>query len=232
MLATVDDAPARHVLEQQQGQLASQQAALTRLVNATTVTGAQNTTNQAGEILDATQDQATRRSTPTSRRWTARRSSSTSTRTRATTSRTSWTRPRSACAASGGSPSSASVDTSGLLSAILGQSDSDGDGDDDSAEERKKRLEAALKAAGSLAGSLVSSAASAANSACTQVATLQSAPDPGRAAGGGRARRRWTPRRTGCDVDEAAGRVQVENARQGVVTAQNNLDSARRTGRR
>ncbi len=58
VLATVDDAPARHVLEQQQGQLASQQAALTRLVNATTVTGAQNTTNQAGEILDATQDQA------------------------------------------------------------------------------------------------------------------------------------------------------------------------------
>ena len=28
------------------------------------------------------------------------------------------------------------------------------------------------------------------------------------------------------DVDEAAGRVQVENARQGLVTAQNNLDSA------
>ena len=58
VLATVDDAPARHVLEQQQGQLASQQAALTRLVNATTVTGAQNTTNQAGEILGATEDQA------------------------------------------------------------------------------------------------------------------------------------------------------------------------------
>jgi len=58
VLATVDDAPARHVLEQQQGQLASQQAALTRLVNATTVTGAQNTTDQAGAILGATQDQA------------------------------------------------------------------------------------------------------------------------------------------------------------------------------
>ena len=130
-----------------------------------------------------------------------------------------------ACAASGGTPSSASVDTSGLLSGILGQTDSNGDGDDDSAEERKKKLEAALKAAGSLAGSLVSSSAAAANPACSQVATLQSAET--------QAERQVEASKTALDaaqnrrdVDEAAGRVQVENARQGLVTAQNNLDSA------
>lgn len=225
VLATVDDAPARHVLEQQQGQLASQQAALTRLVNATTVTGAQNTTDQAGAILDATQDQA----------------SATVDADRSAVDRAKkqldfdedarddisdqLDQAESACAASGGSPSSASVDTSGLLSGILGQSDSDGDGKDDSAEERKKKLEAALKAAGSLAGSLVSSAASSANPACSQVATLQSALT--------QAERQVVADKTALDaaqnrvdVDEAAGRVQVENARQGLVTAQNNLDSA------
>ena len=122
-------------------------------------------------------------------------------------------------------PSSASVDASGLLSGILGKSDSDGDGDDDSAEEHKKKLEAALKAAGSLAGSLVSSAASSANPACSQVATLQSAQT--------QAERQVVADKTALDaaqnrrdVDEAAGRVQVENARQGLVTAQNNLDAA------
>jgi len=58
VLATLDDAPARRILEQQQGELDSQRAALTRQVNATTVRGAQNTTNQAGDILSATKDQA------------------------------------------------------------------------------------------------------------------------------------------------------------------------------
>ena len=57
VLATVDDIALRRVLEQQQGQLASQQAALNRLVNATTVAGAENTTDQAGEIVDATEGQ-------------------------------------------------------------------------------------------------------------------------------------------------------------------------------
>ena len=33
------------------------------------------------------------------------------------------------------------------------------------------------------------------------------------------------------DVDEASSRVQVENARQGVVTAQNDSSRPRRTGR-
>ncbi len=223
VLATVDDAPARHVLEQQQGQLASQQAALTRLVNATTVTGAQNTTNQAGEILDATQDQASATVDADQSAVDRAKKQLDFDEDARDDIEDQLDQAESACAASGGSPSSASVDTSGLLSGILGQSDSDGD--DDSAEEHKKKLEAALKAAGSLAGSLVSSAASSANPACAQVATLQSAQT--------QAERQVVADKTALDaaqnrrdVDEAAGRVQVENARQGLVTAQNNLDSA------
>jgi len=225
VLATVDDAPARHVLEQQQGQLASQQAALTRLVNATTVTGAQNTTDQAGEILGATQDQASTQVDADQSAVDRAEKQLDFDKDARDDIQDQLDQAEKACAASGGTPSSASVDTSGLLSGILGQTDSDGDGNDDSAAERKKRLEAALKAAGSLAGSLVSSAASSANPACSQVATLQSAET--------QAERQVEASKTALDaaqnkrdVDEAAGRVQVENARQGLVTAQNNLDSA------
>jgi HlyD family secretion protein len=111
---------------------------------------------------------------------------------------------------------------------VLGDSDGDADSDSDeeSAEERRKRLEAALRAASSLAGSLVSSSAAGASSACTQAATAQSALT--------QAERQVEASKTALDtarnrveVDEAAGRVQVANARQGLVTAQNNLDSAR-----
>lgn len=227
VLATVDDTQLRHTLEQQQGQFASQQAALNRLVNATTVTGAENTTDQAGAILGATQDQA----------------DATVAADQAAVDRAEkqldfdkdarddiddqLDQAEKACGSSGGTPSSASVDTSGLLSGILGHpgSDGDGDGEGDSAKDRKKRLEAALKAAGSLAGSLVSSSAASSNPACSQVATLQSALT--------QAERQVETDKTALDaaqnrvdVDEAAGRVQVENARQGLVTAQNNLDSA------
>ena len=225
VLATVDDAPARHVLEQQQGQLASQQAALTRLVNATTVTGAQNTTDQAGEILGATEDQASATVDADDSAVDRAEKQLDFDKDARDDIQDQLDQAEKACAASGGTPSSASVDTSGLLSGILGQTDSNGDGDDDSAEERKKKLEAALKAAGSLAGSLVSSSAAAANPACSQVATLQSAET--------QAERQVEASKTALDaaqnrrdVDEAAGRVQVENARQGLVTAQNNLDSA------
>jgi len=225
VLATVDDAPARHVLEQQQGQLASQQAALTRLVNATTVTGAQNTTDQAGEILGATQDQASAQVDADQSAVDRAEKQLDFDKDARDDIQDQLDQAEKACAASGGTPSSTSVDTSGLLSGILGQTDSDGDGNDDSAAERKKRLQAALKAAGSLAGSLVSSAASSANPACSQVATLQSAET--------QAERQVEASKTALDaaqnkrdVDEAAGRVQVENARQGLVTAQNNLDSA------
>jgi HlyD family secretion protein len=225
VLATVDDAPARHVLEQQQGQLASQQAALTRLVNATTVTGAQNTTNQAGEILDATQDQASTQVDADQSAVDRAEKQLDFDKDARDDIEDQLDQAESACGASGGTPSSVAVDTSGLLSGILGKTDSDGDGADDSKKERKKQIEAALKAAGSLAGSLVSSSAAAANPACSQVATAQSALT--------QAERQVEASKTALDaaqnrrdVDEAAGRVQVENARQGLVTAQNNLDSA------
>ncbi|MDT0349603.1 HlyD family efflux transporter periplasmic adaptor subunit [Pseudonocardia charpentierae] len=57
VLANLDDGPARRTLEQQQAQLDAQRAVLDRLVNSTTVTGAENSVEQAQAILDATEDQ-------------------------------------------------------------------------------------------------------------------------------------------------------------------------------
>ena len=231
VLATVDDTALRRLLEQQQGQLAAQQAALNRLVNATTVAGAENTTDQAGEIVDATEGQTD--ATVAADKAAVDRAEKQLDFDEDTRDdvEDQLDQAEDACEASGGTPSSASVDTSGLLSSVLGdndsdESDSDSDSDEESAKERRERLEAALRAAGSLAGSLVSSSAAGANSACTQVATAQSALT--------QAERQVEASKTALDtarnrvqVDEAAGRVQVANARQGLVTAQNNLDSAR-----
>jgi HlyD family secretion protein len=58
VLATQDDTSLRRTLEQQQAQLDAQRAVLTRLVNSTTVQGAQNSVEQAQAILSATEDQA------------------------------------------------------------------------------------------------------------------------------------------------------------------------------
>lgn len=58
VLATVDDFALRQALEQQQGQLRSQQAALDRLVNSPVAEGAQDSLSQAEEILEKTRKQA------------------------------------------------------------------------------------------------------------------------------------------------------------------------------
>jgi HlyD family secretion protein len=58
VLATVDDFALRQALEQQQGQLRSQQAALNRLINSPVASGAKDTLSQAQEILDKTRKQA------------------------------------------------------------------------------------------------------------------------------------------------------------------------------
>ncbi|QYN36028.1 HlyD family efflux transporter periplasmic adaptor subunit [Pseudonocardia sp. DSM 110487] len=58
VIATVDDFALRQTLEQQQGQLRSQQAALDRLINSPVADGAGDSLSQAQEILDKTRKQA------------------------------------------------------------------------------------------------------------------------------------------------------------------------------
>jgi HlyD family secretion protein len=58
VIATIDDFALRQALQQQQGQLNSQQAALDRLINSPVADGAQDTLSQSQEILDKTRKQA------------------------------------------------------------------------------------------------------------------------------------------------------------------------------
>jgi HlyD family secretion protein len=230
VLAAVDDAAPRRVLEQQQGQLDSQRAALARLVNATTVQGATNTTNQAQEILSATEDQTSAQLDADDAAVDRAQDQLDFDQDARDEIEDQLNRDTNACAASGGTPAASSSASPVDLSTL--QASLSASGGSDSEKERHKKIQAALKAAGSLAGSLLASpgsssgsASGSANAACTQAATDRSALVS--------AERQVEASKTALDVaqnkrdvDEAAGRVQVENARQGVVSAQNNLDAA------
>jgi HlyD family secretion protein len=205
VLATLDDTLFRQALSEQQGQLASQQANLTRLINATTVQGAQNSTNQANNILSATQDQ--REQTIQADRSAVDRAEKQLdvAKDARDDAQDALDDAKDACNGSSGGSSSSSVTD------ILND-------DDLSAEEKQKKLEAALKAAGAAVGNLI-------NNPCAQVASAQSAADTADAQVES-ARTTLDAAQNRVDVDEAAQQVQVENARQGVVTAQNNLTSS------
>jgi HlyD family secretion protein len=246
VLATVDDAALRRTLEEQQAQLDSQRAVLTRLVNATTVQGATNSTDQARAILAAQQDQAAAVNDADRSAVNRAEKQLSFDKNARDDAESRLSDAKKACAASGGTSTSgsatsgsgstaASGSSSALLAALGSLSSPDGQ-ETEKEKAARKKLEAALKAAGGLAGSLLTpsgagagaaggGSATATNQACAQVATAQQAVDA--------ADRQVEASRTALDaarnrrdVDEAAGRLAVENARQGVVTAQNNLDSA------
>jgi HlyD family secretion protein len=204
VLARLDDAPLRRVLAQQHGQLDSQRAALTRLVNATTVQGAQNTTEQAQAILSATEDQ--RDATIDADKSAVDRAEKQLDVAKDTQddAHDALDQAENACEASSGGSSSS-------ISDILNDHS-------DSAEERQKKLEAALRSAGAAVSSLI-------NNPCGQVASAQAAADSADQQVEA-ARTAVDQAKNRVDVDEAAQQVAVENARQGVVTAQNTLTSA------
>jgi HlyD family secretion protein len=243
VLATVDDAALRRVLEEQQAQLDSQRAVLTRLVNATAVQGATNSTDQARAILAAQQEQAAAVNDADDSAVDRAEKQLSFDKNAQDDAQDRLDDAEDACAASGGvttsgsgtSGSGSAAGSSSALLAALGSLSSKKDNETEKEKAARKKLEAALKAAGSLAGSLVTpsgagaggaTAGAASNQACAQVASAQAAADA--------ADRQVEASRTALDaarnrrdVDEASGRLSVENARQGVVTAQNNLDSAR-----
>lgn len=251
ILATVDDAAARRTLEEQQAQLDSQRAVLTRLTNSTAVQGATNSTDQANAILAAQEDQAatvvdadesaidraeSQLGFDKDARDDAEERLNDAEDTCAASGGASRSGSSSGSNSSSGSSSGSSSSSSDLLAALgtLAKDGDDDKGESKKVKEARKKLEAAVKAAGGLAGSLVApqgaagSAANGGNSAnpaCAQVVTAQQAVDA--------ADRQVEASRTALDaaqnrrdVDEAGGRLAIENARQGVVTAQNNLDAA------
>lgn len=222
VLATLDDVPFRRQLEQQQGQLDSQRAALALQVNATTVRGAQRTTDQAGNIVDATQDQTDARLDADEVAIDRAQAQLDAAEDAQDTADDQVDAAEKACDASGGSSGGSSSSSSSLLGSLSGSGDDDdlSDKQRKQLEEQQKRLEAALKQAGSVAGSLVSSLGP-----CGQVGSAQSA-----AASADQqveaAKTTLANAKQQRDVDAASGRLSEENAQQSLISAQNNLDAA------
>ncbi|HEY6424234.1 MAG TPA: biotin/lipoyl-binding protein [Pseudonocardiaceae bacterium] len=200
VLATVDDFAVRQTLAQQQAQLSAQQAALNRIVNGTTVPGARNTLAQDRQILTATQNQVDAVLAADDSAIGRAYSQLNFDRSARDTAANQLNNGQASCAISGATP------TSG----------------------HRKATATATPAPADPFGSgsmITTPVAAAPNPACSQVASLQMAATA--------ADRQVEGDKTAVDaaqqkrnVDAAAGQVSIQNARQGVVAAQNTLDSA------
>jgi HlyD family secretion protein len=257
VLATLDDTLLRRTLEQQQAQLDAQRAALTRLVNATTVQGAQNSVQQAQAVLDATEDQV--RATHDADDVNVRRAERQLDFDEDARDdvRRQLNSTRSACAESPGAGTSttgtfsrssvASAAMAQAMSALPGSSatGTTGDGtatdtwghdsaasggatDPATVQSTSTGTDPATGAGGTTTtdtGAFSALTVPVGSDACSNVASAQSALT--------NAERQVVVSRTARDqarqqrdVDEAAGRVSVENARSSLVSAQNNLASS------
>jgi HlyD family secretion protein len=241
VLANLDDGPARRTLEQQQAQLDAQRAVLDRLVNSTTVTGAQNSVEQAQAILDATEDQVDATlDADESALDRAQRQLDLDEDAR-DDANDQLDADEKACAAMPGSGTATTgtftfpfTPASPFAAASApGTTGTTGTGAAGSAHKR-----ATSSSTDSTAGTTGTTGTGAATSpgtfsatttpiggACSAVSSAQSAVTTAdRQVEASRTARDAARQKR--DVDAAAGQVSIENARQGVVNAQNNLDSA------
>jgi HlyD family secretion protein len=206
ILATIDDFALRQTLAQQQAQLTSQEAVLNRIVNGTQVSGAQDSLSQAQEILDATEEQADAVE-EADKSAVDRAEKQLSVDKKALDQAKKQRRlVKEGCDGSSGG-SSLSSSTEKALKKL-----------------REGDTEGAASSVPDLT-SLLSSSSGSSSSCEQQVAAAETAVI--------NAERQVEASRTALDaaeqkqeVDAASGQVSIENSRQGVVTAQNTLDSA------
>jgi HlyD family secretion protein len=250
VLANLDDGPARRTLEQQQAQLDAQRAVLDRLVNSTTVTGAQNSVEQAQAILDATEDQVDATlDADESALDRAQRQLDFDEDARDDANdqldadeKACETTPGSGTATTGTftfpfTPASPFAAASAAASAP-GTTGTTGGTDTGAGSAHKQASPSSTDPAAGTAGATAPTGTGAATSpgtfsatttpiggACSAVSSAQSAVTAAdRQVEASRTARDAARQKR--DVDAAAGQVSIENARQGVVNAQNNLDSA------
>jgi HlyD family secretion protein len=243
VLANLDDGPARRTLEQQQAQLDAQRAVLDRLVNSTTVTGAQNSVEQAQAILDATEDQVDATlDADESALDRAQRQLDFDEDARDDANdqldadeKACETTPGSGTATTGTFTFPFTPASPFAAASAPGTTGTTG-GTDTGAGSAHKRTSSS--STDSSAGTAVPTGTGAATSpgtfsatttpiggACSAVSSDQSAVTAAdRQVEASRTARDAARQKR--DVDAAAGQVSIENARQGVVNAQNNLDSA------
>jgi HlyD family secretion protein len=240
VLATLDDGPARRTLEQQQGQLDAQRAVLARLVNSTTVTGAENSVEQAQAILDATEDQVDAQlDADESALDRAQRQLDLDEDAR-DDAEEQLDADQAACAASPGSGTTTTgtftfpFSAASPFGAAAATSPAAGTGTGTSDTAHKRTSSSTDPNAGTTAPTgtgtttspgTFSATTTSVGGACSAASSDQSAvTSADRQVEASRTARDAARQKR--DVDAASGQVSIENARQGVVNAQNNLDSA------
>jgi HlyD family secretion protein len=225
LLARLDDFALRQVLNQLQGQLNSQQAMVGKLVNATTVEGAQATLDQARQILSATQNSI-------DAQLAADASSADQARKQLDfdgfmldKAQEQLRADQASCAATGGIPyTPPPPPTNGGPAQTGGPGSSVGVGPGYAGVDNPARVGPVSAGVDGSNGS-APGGGSGGNPACNRLAMDQQAVSNGR--------RQVLTDKTALEAaqqklntDRATGQVSIENARQSVVTAQNNLDAA------
>jgi HlyD family secretion protein len=213
VLATVDDYADRQVLKQQKANLAAQEAALARIEQNPSVSGAQDTVNQANTIVSATKDQAAATQTADNAAIHRARRQLADSEDAKDQASDAVSALKKACKSAKAGSAAANARISALMQQALQQLQA---GDVAGAAKSLAQLLAALGSA---------SSSSDAATACSQVPTAEAAETA--------AKQRIVSDRTALvaaeqkkNVDAAAGRVAVANAEQAQIAAQNTLNSA------
>ena len=213
VLATVDSYAYRQVLKQQEANLAAQEAALARIEQNPSVSGAQDTVDQANTIVSATKDQAAATQTADNAAIHRARRQLAVDDDAEDQAADAVSALKKACRSAKTGSAAANARLSALAQQALQQLQA---GDAAGAAKSLAQLSAALSSA---------SSSSDAATACSQVTTAQAAQTA--------AKQRVVSDRTVVvaaeqkkDVDAAASRVAVANAEQAEITAQNSLNSA------
>jgi HlyD family secretion protein len=213
VLATVDDYAYQQVLKQQKANVAAQEAALARIEQNPSVSGAQDTVDQANTIVSATKDQVAATQTADNAAINRAREQLAVDDDAQDEAAAAVSALKKACKSAKAGSAAANAQLTALAQQAQQQLQS---GDVAGAIKSLAQLSTALGSA---------SSSSDAATACSQVTTAQAAETA--------TKQRVVSDRTALvaaeqkkDVDAAVGRVAVANAEQAEITAQNSLNSA------
>lgn len=224
VLANIDPFPAQQSLNQAQSQLASQQAALTRLTTSPVVQGNQASLDQARTILSKTKDQANAvQDADQTAIDNANRQLDTDKKT-LDKAQDALRSAQSACnAASSGLASGSGSSGSGSSGSTSTGTGSPGTGSSHSGSWGNGSSNAAMNAM--MMGSVAAASAPTTPTACTQVASAQSAVASAKSTVTAD-RNNVDAAQQKKDVDNQSGKLSIANAQQEVVSAQNALNSS------
>jgi HlyD family secretion protein len=213
VLATVDDYAYRQVLKQQEANLAAQQAALARVEQNPSVSGAQDTVNQANSVVSATKKQAAATQTADEAAIHRARKQLAVDDDAEDQAADAVSALKKACRSAKAGSAASNAQLSALAQQALQQLQA---GNSAGAAKSLAQLSALLNSA---------SSSSDAATACSQVTTAESAKTA--------AKQRVVSDQTALvaaeqkkEVDAATGQVAVANAKQAEIAAQNSLNSA------